>query len=184
MAENKIKKKDIFNEAKQLLKNGNGKQEAFETLSRKYIVTKEVADIITYIPSQAAIKKYGIWNYVLLGVLIIIPAIILMGAPPNVALLYFMLLIYIVVKRFVRYYSWIAVIAAVFLVSMVGYVFVGNTHNVNWIQFGELAGANVILLVLSLLVQAKLCPLPIESKEEIVTKDGDRKLKIKYQFKD
>ena len=184
MAEEKINKKEILKEAIRLLKEGSSKQEVFDALSIKYSNTKVVADIITYIPSQAAIKKYGIWNYVLLGVLIIIPVIILIGAPPNAALLYFILLIYIVVKRFVRYYSWIAVIAAVFLLSMIGYIFVGNTRNVNWIQFGVLAGGSVILLILSLWIQSKLCPPPIESREENVNKNGERKLKIRFQFKD
>ena len=62
MAEEKINKKEILKEAIRLLKEGSSKQEVFDALSIKYSNTKVVADIITYIPSQAAIKKYGIWN--------------------------------------------------------------------------------------------------------------------------
>lgn len=54
-----LNKKEVRKDAKELLKQGVCKQQVFKTLVEKYKYSIEVANILTYLPSQKAIKIDG-----------------------------------------------------------------------------------------------------------------------------
>ncbi len=62
-----LDKKQVKKRAKELLKTGIPKQEADEQLSEEFQNKTIIANIHKRLPSSKTLKKYGIWNSVLLG---------------------------------------------------------------------------------------------------------------------
>lgn len=184
MADEKLNKKQVRNEARQLLKQGASKQDAFDILLEKYKYAKEVADILKNLPSKQAIDKYGKWNYVLLGLLALTTVILFLATPTLGILLWYGLLIYAVARMLVKYYVWVAVFSALAIISFVAVIFTSDSAATNWGNLIIMAILVIPTLILSIWLERRLCPKPIESKEEYANSQGQKRLKIVYEFSD
>ena len=183
MIHNKVDKKEVKKEAKQLLKQGSTKQETFNKLKEKYKYSKEIADIVKYIPSEKAKKKYSMWNYILLAILIITTTLYMITAPSIGIILWYGLLIYAVARMLIKYYMWVTVFSALGLIGVI--IGVATTGAIilwtNAIIF-------LILIIPSLIIpiwiSKKFCPPPKEKKEMYIDIAGQKRLRIVYEFMD
>lgn len=179
-----LNKKEVRKDAKELLKQGVCKQQVFKTLVEKHKYSIEVANILTYLPSQKAIKKYGIWNYVLL-VAICLNALILLFNSPNIgAILWFGLLIYGVITMRINYYKWVAILSFFLITTFVVLIFYNQGGNNYSLSLISILISNIISLILSIWLETKLCPKPKEEKVQYTNSEGEQKFKMTYQFKD
>jgi hypothetical protein len=182
----KIPKKEIAKEAQQLLKQGGKtKQEVFEMLVDKYKYSKDVADVLRYIPTTQAIAKYGAWNTVLL-VILILTAIISFMPNPTLGILWYVLLIYAVATKRIQYYMWATILYSFFAISFLAIIMYMKSFEIifHWISLIFLTFFVIPGCILPLWIQKKLCPKPIERKEVYVNAEGNRRLKIVYEFPD
>jgi hypothetical protein len=184
MADEKLNTKEIRNEARQLLKQGTSKQETFEILKEKYKYSKDVADILKNLPSQQTIEKYGKWNYVLLG-LLVLTALIFFWATPTIGIvLWYGLLIYAVAKMLVKYYIWVTAFSAFAIIGFIAIIFTSDGATTNWSNVIIMISLVIPTLILPMWLEKKLCPKPTERKEEYTNSQGQQRLKIVYEFPD
>ena len=181
MAEDKYNKKEIKKEARQLLKEGTPKQEAFEILKEKYKYSKIIADILKNIPSKQAIERYGKWNNVLLAILILTLVLSLLTAP-SIGMLWYVLLIYVVARKLVKYYIWITVISAMGIIGSVAIMATSNIVFENWIGLIIIFVIIIPSLIIPIWLEKKLCPKPKEKKVKYTNSLGQKRLKIVYEF--
>jgi hypothetical protein len=184
MIDKKLNKTAIIKEAKQILKNGTSRQETFEMLNQKYKNAKTVSDIIKNLPSSLAIKKYGLWNYTLLGLLILTATSLMLANPSIGTLLWYGLLIYAVAKMLVQYYIWVTILATIGIIGIVGILIINNTEPIKWTNLIIAFILMLIYLVLPIWIKNKLCPKPNEVKEKYTNSQGQLRLRIIYGFKD
>src|SRR5687768_10911248 len=89
-----LNKSEVRKEAREMLKAGTSRQEVYETLTEKYKYGKEVADIVKFLPSRAASKKYDYWNSILLVVIIILAGLFFLTGGGLGILIWFGVIIY------------------------------------------------------------------------------------------
>ena len=190
MKERKTQKKEIDKEARELLKQGMPKQEAFETLVDKYKYAKDVADVVKNIPSAERIQKYGVWNTVLLIWLIIIELLVIVTSP-SIGILWYGLLIYAVAKKLVKYYGWITLLAVLGALGSIATVALSGPGSFSSISFNASVVTILLLLVLYIptcilpyWLEKKLCPAPTERKEMYSNSEGEKRMRLVYQFHD
>ena len=179
-----LNKKEVRKEAKELLKQGIIKQQVFESLVEKHKYSIEIANILTNIPSLKAIKKYRIWNYILLGVIILNTLIFLISAPSISSTLWFSLLIYGVSTMKTNYYKWVAILS--FFIIAIFVVLVLNNSGENNYSFSliSIIILSIISCILPIWLETKLCPKPKEEKVLYTNSKGQQKYKMTYQFQD
>lgn len=179
-----LNKKEVRKEAKELLKQGISKQQVFERLVEKHLYSIEIADILSNIPSPKAISKYGVWNNVLLGVIILNALIFFISSPPIGVSLWFGLLIYGVLTKKINYYKWVAILS--FLIITIFVVLMFNDSGGNDFSFSliSILTINLISCILPIWLERKLCPKPKEDKILYTNSLGEQKYKMTYQFKD
>ncbi|PCH99343.1 MAG: hypothetical protein COB85_00125 [Bacteroidetes bacterium] len=177
-------KKVIRTEARKLLKEGISRQTAYENLKTKYKNGKIVADLIKNLPSLEAIKLYGKWNYMLLSLLILTAGLYMYASPSIGIVLWYGILIYGVARMLLKYYMWVAAMAAFgLIVSIVGIIFSG-TDSLNWAAAVLVVCLNIPSLILPIWLEKRLCPKPSERKEKYTNKQGQQRMKVIYEFKD
>jgi len=186
MPERKTDKKEIGKEAKALLKQRIPKQQVFETLVDKYKYSKDIIDILRYLPSENLISKYSKWNNVLFGILIFKTILFLTLSPSSIiSLLFSLLFIYVVAKIKLKYYSWLA-ITSVF--ASLSFIFFLLNRGLAPIAIFNLCLYFLIVivptLVLPIWLEKKLCPEPIERKELYTNSEGENRMRVVYQFVD
>jgi len=180
----KTPKKEIAKEAQQLLKQGDKtKQEIFDILVDKYKYSKDVADILRYIPTKQAIKKYGIWNSILLTVLVLSTALSLITVP-TIGIIWYILLIYAVASKKMQYYMWATILYSLFAMVFFATILTTKSFDIifHWIILCLLFFLVVPGCILPLWLQKKLCPKPIEQKEVYVNAEGNKRMRIVYKF--
>jgi len=182
MAERKVPKKEIANDARQLLKQGTSKQQTFETLVDKYKYGKDVADVLKNIPSLIRIQKYGAWNFLLLFLLILIVLISLFLTGPSFIVLYYGLLIYAVAMKQVKFYMWISLLSTCALIGFVAIILTTENAKLNWPALIAILGLTIPTFILPLWLEKKLCPKPIERKEQYTNSNGEQRMRIVYYF--
>jgi hypothetical protein len=183
MADEKLNKKEIRNEARQLLKQGTPKQETFEILREKYKYAEGVADILKSLPSQQKIEKYGKWNYVLLALLVFTALIFFWETSTIGILLWYGFLIYVVAKMLVKHYVWVSAFSAIAIISFIAILFTSDTGT-QWASVIIMTSLVIPTLILPMWLKEKLCPKPTERKEEYTNSQGQQRLKIEYEFPD
>jgi len=183
MIQRKTEKEEIALEARLLLKQSEKtKQEIFEILVNKYKYSKDVAEVLRYIPSPQAIAKYGVWNTALLVFLIFIALFfIVIGFP--VGLVWYGLSIYVVASKKTEYYMWVSVLFSIVLIGLVA----GAISSPDAIFYWK----NIVILTLTIpscflpiWLQIKLCPKPTERKEIYINPKGERRMRFVYDFPD
>lgn len=182
MVPEKLNKKEIRDEARQLLKQGTSKQDTFEILREKYKYAKDVADILKNLPSQQAIEKYRKWNYVLLGLLVLSTAIFFWAKPTLGITLWYGLLIYAVARILVKYYIWVTLLSAIVIISSIAVFLTYQRAVTNWTDIIIMLSLIIPTFILPIWLEKKLCPKPTERKEQYTNEQGQQRLKIVYEF--
>lgn len=182
MVKDSLNKKEVRKEARQILKQGTSKQETFQILSEKYKFEKDIADVLQHLPSQQAIEKYGKWNWLLLA-LLVIPFIyfILFGAGFG-TYFWYSLMIYAVARKLTKYYVFVAALYVFILLGSIAVMFTSDAETTNWIRviIGYLIGGSTTFLAYWL--GKRLSPSPVEKKEPYTNSEGNRRLKVVYEF--
>ena len=177
-------KTQIRKEAKLILAQAVSKQECFELLNKKYKARKVIADVIKNLPSSTAIAKYGVWNNILLGLLIVSAIGMLTINFSFHVVMWFSFLIYSVANKLTKHYAWISLLSLIALIifsislSTIGLESIGQTEKVFVFIFVLPA------LVLPLWLQRRLCPSVAETKEEYLNPEGQKRNRIIYTFPD
>ncbi len=182
MVEKKIKKNDIRKGAKILLNQGNTKQETFDLLVEKYNFSHEIASILNNIPSSKAIEKYGIWNHILLAILLL-TSIFFVIYSIYAPLIYYGILIYGVASRRVNFYIWITIISSIGFIGLIAVIVTSSLINLDWTVV-ILFGLYLTSIILPIWLEKKLCPKPIKRKEKYTNSEGQQRFKIAYEFSD
>lgn len=178
----KIDKRKVRNEAMSMVRQGATRQETFNTLKEKYKYAKEIAAVVKFIPSKAAKKKYGIWNYILLAMLLAIMTLFMLSSPSIGILIWYGLLIYAVARMLVEYYIYVTVLSIFGLISGVAIFIISET-----MTLPDAIVLSIITLPSSILpiwISKRLCPSPNEKKESYTNKAGQQRLRIIYEFSD
>ncbi|MBK9636569.1 MAG: hypothetical protein IPO63_01640 [Bacteroidetes bacterium] len=181
MNQRNIPRREIAKEARKLLKEGMPKQEVFEVLVEQYKYSKDVATILSGIPSLKRSKRYHFWNIVLLILIIILELHNLLY--PSLSIIWYGLLIYIVATKMTRYYFWIPLLSFIAISVAIYFLFSATTKLQLFIGFFVLA----IYLpagLLSIWLVKKLCPSVTEKKEMYTNEDGENRMKLVYDFND
>ncbi len=182
MTNQKVNNSEVSKEAQQLLKDGLTKQEAFETLVKKYNSTKIVADVIKHIPSLTAISKYGKWNTVLLVNIILTAIMFIILAPSTITVIEYVIMIIIVVSKRTKFYIFISALAILSLIIFSVIIFTDSTSSIMWIPTIIALLLLIPNAILPLWLEKKLCPKPIEKKEKYTNTQGEERLRINYEF--
>ena len=167
-------------EANHLVQNGLTRQEAFEKLVEKYKLTNEVANVFKKIPSSLGLKKYATYNVLLLIVIIFRPLLSFIFAGFSFSQVWYIFLIYFIVKKDLRFYNLIAAFSAFSVIALIGYE----------IYSGEVPTILMIFLAILCLLGAflpywldnKMAPDPTEEKVLYTNDNGENRMKIVYTF--
>ncbi len=165
-----------------MLRQGATRQEVFKILVEKYKYAKEIATIVKFIPSNAAKKKYGIWNFILLAILLAIITLFMVSSPSIVNLVWYGILIYVVASMLVEYYIYVTVFSVFGLIAGVAIFITSETMTLQ-----DAIVLSIITLpsaVLPIWISKRLCPPPIEKKESYTNKTGQKRLRVLYEFSD
>ncbi|MFN3529437.1 MAG: hypothetical protein ACK417_05900 [Bacteroidia bacterium] len=184
MADEKLNKKEIRNEALQLLKQGTSKQMTFELLVDKHKYTKEIAEILENIPSKKAVTKYGKWNYVLLAILIITTIKFCLEASLIGTLLWYGLLIYVVATKRIKHYWWVTAMSSSLLVALIVIILTSSSETCSWTTTTIMLIIIIPSCILPIWLEKKLCPKPTEKKVQYTNSQGQQRMKIVYEFTD
>ncbi len=184
MTNEKLNKNEIIKEAKQLLKQGNSKQETFELLVDKHKYTKEVADLLKKIPSAKAIAKYGIWNHILLANLILTTVIFYLTAPSIGILFWYGLLVYGVATKSINYYMWVSGMSSLALLAFIVIILTSSSETSNLTKTVFMLILIIPSCFLPIWLEKKLCPKPTEKKVQYTNLQGQQRMKIVYEFTD
>lgn len=184
MAVNKLNKKEIKQEALKLLNQGISKQETFEILKEKYEYAIEIANVLKKKPSVKAIEKYRKWNNILLGLLILTSIFFILTTPMIQILIWYVFLIYTVARMLVKYYIWTSIFSGFAIITYISILIldVNATNNLTYIL--PILTLVISTFILPIWLEKKMCPKPVESKVEYTNSDGQKRLKIVYQFSD
>lgn len=184
MPNENLNKKEIRKEAKQLLKQGTSKQETFELLVDKHKYTYEIADILESIPSAKAIAKYGIWNHVLLAIIILTTIVFFLTTYSIGTLLWYGLLIYGVATKRINYYMWVTIMSLFALVVFIVTFLTSSAETFYWTRTIILIILIIPSCILPIWLEKKLCPKPTEKKVLYTNSQGQQRMKIVYEFTD
>ncbi len=182
MTHEKINKNEISKAAKQLIKQGASRQRAFDILVEKYKYTRDVSEVIKHLPSSEAIKKYGLWNYVLLGILILITGLFMLAYFSPGYLLWNGLLMYVVARMLVKYYILVSVLSGIGILGSIAGL--ATNDNITWSNMLIFFLLIIPACILPIWLKKKLCPPPSEKKVKYTNSEGQLRVKIVYEFKD
>lgn len=181
----KTKKAELTKEAQNLLKQGKSKQEALEILCEKHKnLTKETARILTYIPAPKNKKKYAPFNYALTALYILTAGFILRHEFSLSVLLVFSLFAVVSALMLIKYYVWLAAVAATMLISTGAVYFFMHGIKDDPAFIAALAALSLLLTILPLWLESKLKSKPNKEKLKVTDKNGNKKFKIEYSFND
>lgn len=122
----------IRKEARQILGMGTARHEAYLQLKEKYQSPKQVSDVIKNMPSQAALKKYGVYNHILLGIILLIPVVLLIRSDNPATFVAFLFYAYIVASRTFEFYWVLTTLAGFALIAMVGILILQPVEPGEW----------------------------------------------------
>jgi len=177
-----LSKRLIRREAKKLLKTGISRQETYEQLTQKFKYRKLIADVLEDLPSKKAKAKYGVWNYILLALLIVVSVISYFELQSFGSLIYCGILIYVVAKMLTQYYLWITVLSALFLISSVVLFFLEENVVINWLNTFLTLALTIVFLILPTWLANKLTPTPVKNKLSYKAATGKQNFMVNYEF--
>jgi len=178
----KTQKDALRTDAIQLLAQGHSKQAAYEQLVQKYGFAKLVAEVLKELPSKKAVERYGKWNYAFLIFLVLIVAALFTITGQAISLLWFVLALWVVAKRLLKYYIFISAIGVVSLISLVVLHFTETASNGSWMNLVLVLLPILIIVFFPLWLTKKLSPSPIEKRETYTDQAGVSRVRLSYVF--
>ncbi len=178
----KTPKDQLRADAIQLLAQGNSKQAVYEQLVQKYGFAKLVAEELKELPSKKALERYGKWNHALFAFIVLVVAVLFAGTGKIMTLFWFILILWVVAKRMLKYYIFITAIGAVSLISLVVLYLTDNEAGMSLINVVVWCLPALILVFFPLWLTKKLSPSPIEQKETYTDQAGVSRVKLRYVF--
>lgn len=172
MSINRIRK-DI----EQRLKLGDSKQEILDDLLSKYNNSKQLANIIRFIPYPELIKKYGIWNKVFLVFILILTAGTL--AHPIASILFGIMAFAIATKRFEFY--WISTILGFMLIFITFGIAITSKNDFNLLIPVVSMIASAVLIGGGIFLPNLITP-NYKVTKVLHSTDGINKIKLVYKF--
>jgi len=179
-----LDKKQIRKRAKEILKTGIPKQEAYEQLAEEFQNRAATANVIRRLPSALALKKYGIWNHVLLGLLILTASILLLVKPSFGTALWYGLLIIAVARKTTRFYYWVTIMSALGVIGIIAAVLMNEATTEGWIRIGFFLALVIPSCILPIWLMNKLTPAPEEEREYYENENGEQRSWMKPVFKE
>lgn len=190
-----MKKHELRNEAKKRIRAGLAKQEVFDELKNKAIISnEELAKYIQDIPSLAMREKYKTWQSLLIVLLVVTIVFKLILALPFMtnglvsgvlALLFVPLVNVLLLIGVVRYSTGAHKFVAVFtIISLlrVSSDFLNNPFEDIVVLLSVLiAGA---LIFIGFYLSSKLHPAYEMKREKYLNKDGESRMRYRYIFPD
>jgi hypothetical protein len=171
----------IRREAREMLRQGETRQNTYDALAEKSRHPAATARIIKQQPSKAAMEKYGFWNYILFSLLLVSTVLYAFtGSSPSL-IIYYIILMYPVFRMMVEYYWWLVYFMAAGLLSVLAILISGDQTTIVLLAFIVL---NVPAILLSVMIRRKMCPRPVETREKYITKTGEEHERIIYAFRD
>jgi uncharacterized membrane protein YhaH (DUF805 family) len=179
-------KKEIRKDARQLFREGGKtKQEVYEILVEKYKYAKDVADVLRYVPSTLALKKYGKTNSLLL-VLICLTTIAYFALKTTILIVILMAppIYFIATLAIRRYYdvSFFSFLCLINLITYMGMKF--DSPKYPWPMLLSALILNIAVCYLSFRLRRKMCPKPVERREEYTNAEGEQRIRLSYEFSD
>lgn len=178
----KINKKETREIVLDGLNNGKSKDEIYEEIFSKYndySLQNDIAGIVQYVPDKKRLKKYGIFNYLFLGLLIIIDLYTIIDLNFQGFAL-FALMTWLVATVRVKHYSWFIVLGAIMAISAVGMALFGYLDpGRNLLTFFGGFGALAALFVLFGIYMPRLLTPDYIIVEETVTSSEGAEIKRK-----
>lgn len=178
-----LDKKEVRRIAKAKLSEGIPKQQVYDELLSTYLQSKAVARIVESIPSARAKKKYGGWNIFLWILFAIMAVMDFLGGDVSGFVIDVLFIIAISGYK-VKYYQWISIRAVMTIIMMIAYVDFGNLDPLSIVVLVINSSFVITLLVLGLWLTAKLCPSPLVKKVMYTNKQGQKRLRPTYVFKE
>lgn len=182
----KIDKKKIGETVKHGLKTGKTKEEIYEEITsyyKDYRLQKEIANIIRFTPEKEKIRKYGIYNWLFLILLIVIDLINVLTFNYS-GIIWFGALTYLVITTQTKYYYWFIVFGAIIFISgivLTLYGYFGNGLN----PFSLIGGTAVlatIFISFGILMPKYLTPDYVIKEEIVIDTDGERRKKKRIKY--
>ncbi len=177
-------KNEIVEKAKELLKQGRTRQETFELLVDKYKYTNKVLEVMKQMPSSKAIEKYGKWNNVLLGIMLLIVAMFSVSIGPGSLLILYGFLIYAVITKRFEHYFWISILSFVILIAVLTISIININKSIDVLAIVLILALHLPMIYLPYWIEKKMCPKPKEHREWYTNHEGRDKIKIVYEFSD
>jgi len=178
-------RKVIRKDARELLEMGSSKQETYESLSEKYHYKLPVAEEVRWLPAMLKKKKYQIWNYLLVVLMLSWAGLSVWQNQSWYGFLPHLVFAYIAARMLLRYYYWFVFYPfGVLAISLVLIISEPESLKSEWLE----AIAGTVLAVapflLAFWLTKKLCPKPLERIEEYHNNNGERRQRIVYTFID
>ena len=179
-----IDEKKVRKKAKQLISDGTTKQETYEQLVEEFGGRETLAKIVKRIPSKKAWKKYGVWNHVLSGLMILLFLMMMLANPTIGTFIWYGLPTAAILMRRTRFYFWIAILAGLGTVTIVG-VTLASADN---IQIDGIIRISIFFALLfpaaflAIWLPRKLTPEPEEKREYYENEFGEQRSRMTYQF--
>ncbi len=182
-------RKEVYRKAKALLNRNYSRQDANAELCNEYHDNRLVAGVLKYMPTRAAKKKYGFYNYLLIAILLLFAVLISYYQPMRSSMIwltyiYLAVPVYVVFRYLTEYYTWLTFYGLVFLIVFVtlGLMHPDEPFSLSKLVVVFLFCAPVILLPMWL--QGKLCPSPKMHLESYTDDKGVAVRRLVYEFPD
>jgi hypothetical protein len=139
-------------------------------------------------PTKAAKKRYGFYNYMLLAILLLGAVLISIYQPISVSITFlaylYLAAVYVVFRYLIEYYSWLTFYGIIFLMVSIAVAFMNpdESFSIAIMVIILLFCAPVIFLPWWL--QKKLCPSPKMHLESYTDDEGVGRKKLIYEFPD
>lgn len=179
-----LDKKQIKKRAKELLKTGITKQEAYEQLTDEFKNGTVTAKVLRRLPSALALKRYGIWNHILLGLLIITALIFFIADPTPGIVIWYGLLIIAVATKSTRFYYWVTIMSGIGLLTILYLMITAQGIDEGFIRIFLLLVLIIPSCVLPIWLMNRLTPAPEEIREYYENENGEQRSWMKPVFKE
>ena len=183
MNEGKLRS-SIRKDARELLKMGTSRQDTYLQLKEKFNYPKQVADVMKTMPSQAALKKYGVYNHILLGIILLMPVLLIIRSGNHASYIAFLFYAYIVASRTLEFYIVLTTLSGFALIATIGIMILQPLAPGEWIDAILILILLIPMAIMPIWIKKRFCPPPEIKYEEYTYANGISRRKPIYTFKD
>ena len=182
----------IIARAKELLKKGKSRQEAFEILKEEQKLAKDVAEVLNYLPAKKSIRKYRPWGIAQAALLWILGTLVVFAGysegyisaiPTLIAIAYFGFLIQASARMQMKFYPWITFLMIISIISG-AVILIAELASVQLYEAIGFFALSLIILAFSIWLDKKVVPKAKEIRETYTDATGRQRLRLRYDFED